>query len=112
MKILAKNSSNAEIFSVEIENKNSKKVIISGIYKAPCADFKLLKTDFKEIIPKVSPSNKSLFLTGDINVVSLEYSVNSVVKQFFNLSFQNGQAPLLTDPQDVLELVRHTLTRS
>ena len=109
---LSKSSSNAEIFSVEIENKNSKKVIISDIYKAPCADFKLLKTDFKEIIPKVSPSNKSLFLTGDINIISLEYSVNSVVKQFFNLSFQNGEAPLLTDPQDVLELVRHTLTRS
>ena len=46
---LSKCNSNAEIFSIEIENKNSENLIISDV--VPCADFKLLKTDFKEIVP-------------------------------------------------------------
>ena len=54
----------------------------------------LFKTDFKEIVPKVSPSNKYLFLAGDINIDSLNYLTNSIVKQFFNLSFKNDLTPL------------------
>ena len=96
---LSKRNSNAEIFSVEIENKNSKNLIISGIYKAPCADFKLFETDFKEILSKVSPSNKSLFLASDIN----KYSI---------FLFETAQQALLTDPQEFLKQVRHASSRS
>ena len=63
-------------------------------YRTPRADFKSFKTVFKEILSKVSPSNKSHFLAGDININSLDYSTNSIVKQFFSLSFQND-LPLL-----------------
>ena len=73
-------------------------MIISGIYKTTCADFKLFKTGFKEIVSKVSPSNKSLFLASDININWLDYSTSSIVKQFFNLSFQNGLKPLIIRP--------------
>ena len=85
---LRKCNSNAKIISVKNENKNSKNLIGSSVYKAPCADIKLFKTDFKEIVPKVSPSSKSIFIAGDININSLDYSTNSIVKQFYNISFK------------------------
>ena len=85
-------------FSVEIENNNSKNLIISGVYEAPYAEFKLFKNDFKGIVLKDSPSNKSLFLTDDININLLDYSTNSIVRQFVNLSFQNGLTPLINRP--------------
>ena len=87
---LSKCNSNTEIFFVEIENKNSKNLIVLGVYKAPCADFKLFKADFKEIVSKFSPPNKSLFLAGDTNIHSLDYSTYSIGKQCFNFSFQKG----------------------
>ena len=83
----------------EIENKKSDiNLIISGIYKAPRANFKLFKTGFKEIMSKVSQSNKSLFLASNVNINSLDYLTSSIVKQFFNLSFQNGLKPLIIRP--------------
>ena len=113
--VLSKCTSNAEIFSIEIENKNSKNMVISGVYKAPCADFKLFKTDFKEIITKVSP-NKSFFLAGDFNINSLDYSTNSTVKQFFNLAFRNSLIPLINRPTRVSRktatCIDHILTNS
>ena len=52
---LCKCNSNVETFLIEIQNLNSKSLINSDVvYKGPCADFKLRKTDFKEIVPKVS----------------------------------------------------------
>ena len=92
---LSKCNSNAEMFSVEIEN-NSKNLIISGLgYRTPWADFKSFKTFFKEILSKVSPSNKSRFLAGDININSLDYSTYSIVKQCFSPSFQNDLTLLI-----------------
>ena len=61
-KDLRKYNSNNKIFFLEIKNKNSTNFINSGVYKAPSADFKLFKTDFKEIVSDISPSNKSIFL--------------------------------------------------
>ena len=70
-------------FSIEIENNNSKNLIISGVYEAPYAEFKLFKNDFKGIVSKDSPSNKSLFLTDDININLLDYST---IQSLDNLS--------------------------
>ena len=81
---LSKYNSNTEICSIETENKNSKNLfqIISGAYKAPQAYFKLFKTEFKEIVSKLSPSSKSNFFAGDININSLDYSTNRIVRQY------------------------------
>ena len=54
-----------------------------------------------QIVSKVSPSNKSLFPAVDININSLDYSSNSIVKQFFNLYFQNGLTLLINRPTRV-----------
>ena len=35
-------------------------------------------------------SGKSAFLLGDFNLNALDYDTNEVVKNFFNLLFQNG----------------------
>ena len=63
------------------------------------------------MVSKVSPSNKSLFLTGDIN-----NSTNAVVKQFFNLSFQNGLTPLIKRsarvPRTIMKCIDQILKNS
>ena len=45
--------------------------------------------------------NKSLFLAGDRNINSLDYSTNSIVKQIFNFSYQGGVAPFINQPTRV-----------
>ena len=38
---------------------------------------------------------KHLFLVRDLNIYSLDYSINKNVRDFFNLVFQNGIFPLI-----------------
>ena len=41
------------------------------------------------------------FLADDININSLDYSTSSIVKQFFDLSFQNDLTPFINRPARV-----------
>ena len=43
----------------------------------------------------IEMSNKAAFLLADFNLNASEYDTNKVVKNFFNLVFQNGFLPLI-----------------
>ena len=43
-------------------------------------------------------SNKAAFLLGDFNLNASDYDTNEVVKNIFNLVFQNGFLPLIQIP--------------
>ena len=45
--------------------------------------------------------NKAVFLLEDFNLNVLDYNTNKVVKNFFNLVFQNGFLPLIQRPTRV-----------
>ena len=66
-----------------------------------------LENDFKEIVSKVSLSNKSV----DRNINSLDYSTNSIVKQIFNFSYQDGVAPFINQPTRVSRPIAICITQ-
>ena len=50
---------------------------------------------FADVLKKQEMSNKAVFLLGDFNLNALDYDTNEVVKNFFNLIFQNGFVALI-----------------
>ena len=65
---------------------------------------------------KNSLTNKHVFITGDFNINSLDYSSNEHVKDFFDASFQNYFVPLINRPTRVTRksatCIDHILTNS
>ena len=57
-------------------------------------------------------SNKTIFLLGDFNLDALDYDTNEVVKNFFNLIFQNGFLPLIQRSTKITRTMPHQLTIS
>ena len=97
---LAKNIGNIETFTIEIENRNSKNILISAVYRPPRAN----QSKFLEEIEQVQNSKhstKSFFLVGDLNLNSSDYTSTIPVKNFFNLMFENGILPVINRPTQV-----------
>ena len=46
-------------------------------------------------------SNKSVFAKSDFNVISLDYSLNELLIEFFDISFENSFAPIINLPTRV-----------
>ena len=95
---LGKFDSDIETLSIEIENRNSKNIVLSGIYRPPRGNINSFKDHLKTIMSKNSLTNKHVFITGDFNINSLDYSSNEHVKDFFDASFQNYFVPLINRP--------------
>ena len=113
---LDKFDSDIETLSIEIENRNSKNIVLSGIYRPPRGNINSFKDHLKTIMSKNSLTNKHVFITGDFNIISLDYSSNEHVKDFFHASFQNYFVPLINRPTRVTRksatCIDHILTNS
>ena len=92
---LDKFDSDIETLSIEIENRNYKNIVLSGIYRPPRGNRNSFKDHLKTIMSKNSLTNKHVFRTGDFNINSLDYSSNEHVKDFLNASFQNYFVPVI-----------------
>ena len=72
------------------------------------------KDEIKTLICK--NQGKPLFLVGDLNINSLDHSINTNVRDFFNLIFQNGIFPLINRPTRVTKssatIIDHVLTNT
>ena len=59
---------------------------------------------------------KPLFLVGDLNINYLDYSINTNVRDLFNLIFQNGIFPLINRATRVTKssaaIIDHVLTNT
>ena len=57
-----------------------------------------------------------MFLVGDLNINSLDCSINTNIRDFFNLVFQDGVFPLLNKPTRVTKssttIIDHVLTNT
>ena len=102
-----------ETLSIEILNKKSRNIVNTAAYHPPKGNNKLSKDFCKDFLNKQEMSNKAAFLWGYFNLNALDYDTNKVVKNFFNLVFQNGfQNPLSKGLQELLEqtAIDHILT--
>ena len=79
-----------ETLSIEIINKNTKNIIVNTCYRPPNSKFKPLKNHINHIFASILKENKKIFVVGDFNINSLDYSTNSKVIFFINLMFSKG----------------------
>ena len=114
LKKLSINSNDLECACIEIVRKNAKNIIVSCIYRPPRGDSHKFLEGIKTLICK--NQEKPLFLVGDLNMNSLDYSINTIVRDFFNLIFQNGIFPLINRPTRVTKssatIIDHVLTNT
>ena len=86
------------------------------MYRAPDSDGKLFKNEYESVIKKDLVSEKQLFVIGDININSLDYEFNNIVKNIFNASFKNGMFTVITRPTRVTShsstVIAHILTNT
>ena len=72
--------------------------------------------NIKVLINKFKGQEKQIFLAGDFNINSLDYSRNTKVRDFFNLAFQNSIFPVINRPTRVTEtsatIIDHIFTNT
>ena len=95
---LAKNTKNIETFTTEIENKNSKNILISAVYRPPRGNQSKFLEETEQVVHNSKHSTKLFFLVGDLNLNSLDYASSAPVKNLFNLAFENGIFPVINRP--------------
>ena len=71
---LAQNIENIETFTIEIENKNSKNILISAVYRPPHGNQSKFFEEIEQVAHNSKHSTKSFFLVGDLNLNSLAYA--------------------------------------
>ena len=87
-----------ELLSIEIINKNSRNIVINNCYRPPGGRVNPLKKHITCVFEKLSRENKKVFMVGDFNMNSLDYSANAKVKHFIDLMFSNGLLSVINRP--------------
>ena len=94
-------------FKILNEKNKKKNIIINFSYCPPGGDKKQFRNYIKTFISNPTVRNKLVYLVGDFNINSLDYETNNEVKNFFDLLFRNGFAPIINKPTRV---TKHTAT--
>ena len=68
---LAKNTENMETFTIEIENKKSKNILISALHQPPRENQSKFLEEIEQVVHNSKHSNKSFFLVGDLKLNSV-----------------------------------------
>ena len=87
-----------ETLPIKVLNKKSQNIVITAAYHPSKETNKLSKDFCKDFLSKQEMSNTTAFLLGGFNLNVLDYNTNELVKNFFNLIFQNGFLPLIQRP--------------
>ena len=98
---LAKNIENIETFAIEKENKNSKNILTSAVYRPPHGNQSKFLEEIEQVVHNSKHSTNSFFVVGDLNLNSLDYASSIAIKNFFNLEFENGIFPVINRPAPV-----------
>ena len=90
-----------ELLSIEIINKNTKNIIVNNCYRLPGGKVRPLKKQIRNAFQKLYRENKKVFMVGNFNLNSLDYSTNTKVKNFIDLMFSNGLISVVNRPTRV-----------
>ena len=105
-----------EYLTVEISRNKDKNIICFCIYRPPRGNSQSFLDNIKVLVNKFKGQEKQIFLAGDFNINSLDYSRNTRVLDFFNLAFQNSIFPFINRPARVTKtsaaIIDNILTNS
>ena len=87
-----------EHLCIEIINKQRKNIIVNTCYRPPGSKVKPFKKHVASVFNQVKRENKKKIFVGDLNINSLDYSSNSVVRNFINDILSYGAIPLINKP--------------
>ena len=73
-----------ECVTVEIENKNSKNLLVTCCYRPPSGANKGLNSYLENIFKKANTKNKLCFAVSDFNLNYLDYNENFEIRTFYN----------------------------
>ena len=90
--------SNAETLFIEIDNGNSKNVIIGLVYRPPDSNFELFYEELDLHLHKICGENKLIFVLGDFNVNFLRSADNTNSNKFLNLMYSLGFLSAINRP--------------
>ena len=101
VKDLSTSDGNNECVILEIENKNSKYLLILCCYRPPSGAIKWLNSFSENVFKKANTENKLCIVVGDFNVNCLDYNKNLEVRTFYNRIFSHSCIPLKTKPTNI-----------
>ena len=90
-----------ECLCVEVENKNSKNIVLNLVYRPPNGDHKELENYFRSSLSKREISHKDVILARDFNINLLDFDTNKKVQNFVNLMIRFGMIPTINKPTRV-----------
>ena len=101
IKDISVSDGDSECVTVEIENKNSKNVIITCYYRPPSGAIKGLNSFLENVFIKANTENKLCFVSGDVKLNRLDYCKKLKIRTFYNWIFAHCCIPLITKPTKV-----------
>ena len=87
-----------KVISIEVENKNSKNILVTCCYRPPSGDVKKFNIHLESVFKKANKDNRIYFILGDFNLNCLEYQTKRQINIFYNRIFEHGCIPLITKP--------------
>ena len=106
---------NFESCFIELEQENSKNIIIGIIYRAHTAIDDFI-TDFTPILNKMSAENKINYLMGDFNIDLLKDDIHRPTHDYLNLVYSHSLIPTIYKPTRITEhsatIIDHILTNN
>ena len=100
---------NIEYLTVAILREKDKNIIFSCICRPPRGNSQIFLDNIKVLVNKFKGQQKQIFLAGNFNINSLDYSRNSIVCDFYNLPFQNSIFPIINRPTRVTKTSATTI---
>ena len=89
-KDLQVNSKAFECLCAEVENKNSKNIVLNLVYHPPNGDHKELENYFKSSLSKREISPNDVILARDFTINLVDFDTNKKVQNSVNLMFRLG----------------------
>ena len=88
---------------IEIENKNSKNIICSCIYRHPHHDLSEFLQYFEKCLKIIAKENKEVYICGDFNIDLLKIESINSNQEYYNLLCSYGLLPQIIQPTRLVE---------
>ena len=111
-KDLSTNNEDIESLCIEIINTKSKNILVNTSYRQPAGRYNEFEIYLKQFLHK--SKKQKPYLAGDLNLNLLDHRINTKVKDYLNLTFQNFLIPVINKPTRITKtnatLIDHILT--